>query len=91
MWLEQRRATAKMEALVGAVRPAGRDGLDPLLYDIGFVDDRGGIGRKRFSEEDAGEVEVRLTLGTCSSRRTSPTASRIWRGRIRPGACDRER
>jgi len=62
VWLEQRRATAKMEALVAAVKRAGRDGLDPLLYDIAFVDERGGNGRKRFSEEDAGEVEVRLTF-----------------------------
>ena len=51
-----------MEALVAAVKRAGRDGLDPLLYDIAFVDERGGKGRKRFSEEDAGEVEVRLTF-----------------------------
>jgi L,D-transpeptidase YcbB len=62
VWLDQRRATAKMEALVAAVKRAGRDGLDPVLYDIAFVDERGGTGRKRFSEEDAGEVEVRLTL-----------------------------
>ncbi|MET0215347.1 MAG: L,D-transpeptidase family protein [Vicinamibacterales bacterium] len=62
VWLDQRRATAKMEALVAAVKRAGRDGLDPVLYDIAFVDERGGTGRKHFSEEDAGEVEVRLTL-----------------------------
>ncbi len=62
MWLEQRRPTAKMEALVAAVKQAGRDGLDPLLYDIAFVDERGGNGRKRFSEEEAGEVDVRLTF-----------------------------
>ena len=62
VWLDQRRATAKMEALVAAVKRADRDGLDPVLYDIAFVDERGGNGRKRFSEEDAGEVEVRLTL-----------------------------
>ena len=62
VWLDQLRATATMEALVAAVKRAGRDGLDPVLYDIAFVDERGGTGRKRFSEEDAGEVEVRLTL-----------------------------
>jgi murein L,D-transpeptidase YcbB/YkuD len=62
VWLQQRRATAKMEALVAAVKRAERDGLDPLLYDIAFVDERGGHGRTRFSEEDAGEVDVRLTL-----------------------------
>jgi murein L,D-transpeptidase YcbB/YkuD len=62
VWLDERRPTAKMEALVAAVKRAGRDGLDPLLYDIAFVDERGGDGRKRFSEEDAGEVDVRLTF-----------------------------
>ena len=30
VWLEQRRATAKMEALVAAIKRAGRDGLDPV-------------------------------------------------------------
>ena len=43
VWLEQRRATAKMEALVAAVKRAGRDGLDPVLYDLAFVDERGGL------------------------------------------------
>jgi Scaffold domain len=62
VWLQERRATAKMDALVAAVREASRDGLDPLLYDIAFVDERGGNGRKRFSEEETGEVEVRLTF-----------------------------
>jgi murein L,D-transpeptidase YcbB/YkuD len=61
VWLQQRRATARMEALVAAVQWADRDGLDPRLYDIALVDERGN-GRKRFSEEDAGEVEVRLTF-----------------------------
>src|SRR5687767_12989745 len=51
VWLQQGRATPKMEALVGSVRGAARDGLDPLLYDIGFVDE--GNRRRRFSEEDA--------------------------------------
>ena len=60
VWLQQGRATPKMEALVGSVRGADRDGLDPLLYDIGFVDD--GNRRRRFSEEDAGSAEVRLTF-----------------------------
>jgi murein L,D-transpeptidase YcbB/YkuD len=62
VWLQQRRATAKMEALVAAVKQADRDGLDPVLYDLAFIDERGGTGWKRFSEQDAGEVEVRLTF-----------------------------
>jgi murein L,D-transpeptidase YcbB/YkuD len=62
VWLQERRATAKMDALVAAVERADRDGLDPRLYDMAFVDERGGPGRKRFSEEDAGEVDVRLTF-----------------------------
>ena len=62
VWLKGRRPTARMEALVAAVQRAGRDGLDPLLYDITFVDERGGNGRNRFSEEEAGGVDVRLTF-----------------------------
>ncbi len=62
VWLQHRRATAKVEALIAAVQQAGRDGLDPLLYDLAFVDEQGDHGRKRFSEVDAGEVDVRLTL-----------------------------
>ena len=62
VWLHQRRASAEMEALLAAVKRADRDGLDPLLYDIAFVDERGGNGRKRFSEDDAGQVDVRLTF-----------------------------
>jgi murein L,D-transpeptidase YcbB/YkuD len=62
VWLKDRRPTAKMAALLTAVQRADRDGLDPLLYDIAFVGERAGKGRKRFSEEEAGEVEVRLTF-----------------------------
>jgi len=62
VWLQNRRATPKMEALVAAVEQAERDGLDPQFYDLAFVNERGGKGRKRFNEEDAGEVDVRLTI-----------------------------
>jgi murein L,D-transpeptidase YcbB/YkuD len=62
VWLQHRRATAKMEALVAAVKQAGRDGLDPLRYDVAFVDERRGNAWKRFSEDEAGEIDVRLTL-----------------------------
>jgi murein L,D-transpeptidase YcbB/YkuD len=62
VWLKSRRATPQMEAFVATVKQAGRDGLDPRLYDIAFVDERGGNGRKRFNEDVAGEVEVRLTF-----------------------------
>ena len=62
VWLKGRRPTAEMEALVAAIKRADRDGLDPLLYDMAFVDERGGSGRKRFSEEEVGKVEVRLTF-----------------------------
>jgi murein L,D-transpeptidase YcbB/YkuD len=61
VWLHHRRATAKMEALASAVERADRDGLDPRLYDIAFLNERAGIGWKRFSEEDAGQIDVRLT------------------------------
>ena len=84
VWLEQRRATAKMEALVAAVKRAGRDGLDPVLDDLAFVDERGGTGRKRFSEEDAGEVEVRLTFGVHAVR-VGPRGWRLGSGAVESG------
>jgi len=63
VWLHNRRATSEMEALTTAVERAGRDGLDPRLYDIAFSNDGGGgIGRKRFSDEEAGTIDVRLTF-----------------------------
>jgi murein L,D-transpeptidase YcbB/YkuD len=62
VWQQRGRATRNMETLVAAIRQAGRDGLDPLRYDLTFVDERRGAGRKRFSAEEAGEVDVRLTF-----------------------------
>jgi murein L,D-transpeptidase YcbB/YkuD len=62
VWLHRRRATPQMQALVAAVKQAGGDGLDPLLYDLAFVNEHDGSGRKRFREDEAGEVEVRLTF-----------------------------
>jgi murein L,D-transpeptidase YcbB/YkuD len=61
VWLRGGRATGNMESLVAAIQQAGRDGLDPLLYDLTFLDEGGG-GRKRFSSEGAGDVDVRLTF-----------------------------
>ena len=51
---------AEGDALVTAVKQAGRDGLDPLLYDLAFVEERGGKGRTQFRKEDAGEIDARL-------------------------------
>jgi murein L,D-transpeptidase YcbB/YkuD len=62
VWLHNRRATSKMEALTTAVERADRDGLDPRLYDVAVTSEGGGIGRKRFSDEDAGKIDVRLTF-----------------------------
>jgi murein L,D-transpeptidase YcbB/YkuD len=62
VWLHRQRATLKMETLLDAIKRADRDGLDPALYDVGLVDERGGHDRTRFSEENVGEVDVRLTL-----------------------------
>jgi murein L,D-transpeptidase YcbB/YkuD len=62
VWLHKRRATLKMETLLAAIKRADRDGLDPALYDVGLVDERGGHDRTRFSDENVGEVDVRLTL-----------------------------
>ena len=91
VWLHQRRASAEMEALLAAVKRADRDGLDPLLYDIAFVDERGGNGRKRFSEEDAGQVDVRLTFTYLQFASDLADGVWIWRRRIRPGTGGRER
>jgi murein L,D-transpeptidase YcbB/YkuD len=62
VWLHKRRATLDMERLIAAIKRADRDGLDPVLYDVALVDERGGHDRKRFSEDNVGEVDVRLTL-----------------------------
>jgi len=62
VWLHHRRATANVDALAAAAERADREGLDPRLYDVAFISERGGLLRKRFSEEDAGAIDVRLTL-----------------------------
>lgn len=62
VWLQERRATPEMKALVEAVTRADRDGLAPARYDLSFLDEGEGQERKRFSEDAAGEVDVRLTL-----------------------------
>jgi murein L,D-transpeptidase YcbB/YkuD len=62
LWLRHRRATATADALGAAVERAGREGLDPRVYDIAFIHERDGIRRTRFSEEDAGKIDVRLTF-----------------------------
>ena len=62
VWVNHQRATAKMDALAAVVERIDREGLDPRLYDIAFINERGGILRKRFSEEAAGEIDARLTF-----------------------------
>ena len=62
VWLQQAACDGEHGG-VGRSRQTGRPRRPgSLLYDIAFVDERGGHGRRRFSEEDAGEVEVRLTF-----------------------------
>ena len=61
VWLHDRRVTAKVDGLRGAIKGASRDGLDPRLYDLAFIDDLGSSRWKRFSDHAAGEVDVRLT------------------------------
>lgn len=64
VWLEQRRPTERMEALIAAINDAGRDGLDARLYDEIFTEPRSDNDkRKRVSVEDAAEIDIRLTLG----------------------------
>ena len=62
VWLHGQRATSTADALVAAVARADREGLDPRVYDVAFVNGRDGIRRRRFTEEEAGEIDVRLTL-----------------------------
>ena len=82
VWLRGRRPTAKAKSLVGAIAQAERDGLDPLLYDVAFLDQRGD-GRGRFEEDDAGEVDVRLTLAYMQL--ASDLADGVWdRARSNP-------
>ena len=61
VWLHDRRATARVDALRGAIKSASRDGLNPRLYDLAFIGDLGGNRWKRFSDDAAGEIDVRLT------------------------------
>ena len=61
-WLQHRRATTQVQELVAAIKKADRDGLDPHLYDLTFLDERSTTARKRFREEDAAAIDVRLTL-----------------------------
>jgi len=61
VWLHRGNATSKMKTLLAAIKQADRDGLDPAVYDAGVTDERG-RDRTRFTEENVGEVEVRVTL-----------------------------
>ena len=61
VWLRDRRATANLHALTAAIKGSARDGLDPRLYDLAFIDGLSANGRKRFSEGAAGEIDTRLT------------------------------
>ena len=61
VWLRGGRPTSHMDALTAAIEGSARDALDPRLYDLAFIDELHDRGRKRFSEEAAGEIDVRLT------------------------------
>jgi murein L,D-transpeptidase YcbB/YkuD len=62
VWLHDRRPTPSMDALRGAVKDAGRDGLDSRRYDLAFLDERAGDQRKGFREAQTGQIESRLTF-----------------------------
>jgi murein L,D-transpeptidase YcbB/YkuD len=66
-WLEGRRASSRLVALVASIKDAERDGLDPALYDAAFLDDhlaaskKGWFTRTRLETGPAAAVEVRAT------------------------------
>ena len=64
-WMRKNRATAEMRALVETIRAIDREGLDPALYDLSFLE-RHHPTRKRllvnaYAPEVAAEIDVRLT------------------------------
>ena len=66
-WIEGRVPRPQMEALLGAVRAASAEGLDPDLYGLTALETRrldavsGFLSKKGFQAEEAGGLDVRLT------------------------------
>jgi len=66
-WIDDRRPRPQMEALVGALQQAGREGLDPSLYNASALAakrqeaGRGFLTARGFDESEAAALDVWLT------------------------------
>lgn len=66
-WIENAKPKPQMDALIQAVREADREGLDPELYNVGMLEERGReasegfLTAKGFDPEEAGALDVWLT------------------------------
>ena len=66
-WIDDRRPRPQMDALVGALQQAGREGLDPALYNASTLAakrqeaGRGFLTARGFDESEAGALDVWLT------------------------------
>jgi murein L,D-transpeptidase YcbB/YkuD len=66
-WVENAKPRPQMEALMGALREADREGLDPELYNVSMLEGRhaeaekGFISSKGFDPTEAGALDVWLT------------------------------
>jgi murein L,D-transpeptidase YcbB/YkuD len=67
VWIEGRSPSRYMDALIGALRAADREGLDPELYGVGVLDQRrqvaasGFLSRKGFDPQQAAAMDTWLT------------------------------
>ena len=66
-WIEDRTPAPQMDALLGAIHGAARDGLDPELYNATLLDQRkaeasrGFLTKKGFDPQEAVAMDVWLT------------------------------
>ena len=66
-WIENAKPRPQLEALIGAVREADREGLDPAIYNVSMLEQRrteaakGFISSKGFDPTEAGALDVWVT------------------------------
>jgi murein L,D-transpeptidase YcbB/YkuD len=66
-WIEGRSPSKHMDALIGALRSADREGIDPELYGVGVLEQRrkaaasGFLSRKGFDPQQAAAMDTWLT------------------------------
>jgi hypothetical protein len=66
-WLENAKPRPQLEALIGALRAADREGLDPELYNVSMLEarhaeaEKGFLSSKGFDPAEAGALDVWLT------------------------------